>query len=65
MIPQRAQAVFSFQRGALYPQGDSVIKVSKEMARARIGNLEQYVKDFPTGLILNIDEVGSQERAGH
>jgi hypothetical protein len=37
------------------------MEVSKEIARTHIRNLERYVKDISTELILNIDEVGCQE----
>jgi hypothetical protein len=37
------------------------MKISKEIARAHVRNLEQYVKAVPTELILNVDEVGSQK----
>jgi hypothetical protein len=37
------------------------MEVSKEIARTHIRNLERYVKDVSTELILNIDEVGCQE----
>jgi hypothetical protein len=34
------------------------MEVSKEIARTHIRNLERYVKDVSTELILNVDEVG-------
>jgi hypothetical protein len=37
------------------------MEVSKEIARTHIRNLERYVKDISTELILNVDEVGCQE----
>jgi hypothetical protein len=37
------------------------MKVSKEIGRTYVRNLEQYVKDTPRELVLNVDEVGSQE----
>jgi hypothetical protein len=37
------------------------MQVSKEITRTHIRNLEQYVKDVSTELILNVDEVGCQE----
>jgi hypothetical protein len=39
------------------------MRVSKEVARARVRNLEQYVKEIPTELVLNVDEAGSQKWA--
>jgi hypothetical protein len=39
------------------------MKTSKEIARAHVRNLEQYAKDIPTELILNVDEAGRPARA--
>jgi hypothetical protein len=49
------------QRATAYPQENTGMEVSKEIARTHIRNLEQYVKDVSTELILNVDEVGCQE----
>jgi hypothetical protein len=51
------------QRAIAYPQEDRRMNVTKEIARRHIRNLQQYVQDTPTELILNVDEVGSQEWA--
>jgi hypothetical protein len=37
------------------------MEVSKQIARTHIRNLEQYLKDVSTELILNVDQVGYQE----
>jgi hypothetical protein len=37
------------------------MEVSTEIARTHIRNLELYVKNVSTELILNVDEVGCQE----
>jgi hypothetical protein len=47
----------ALQRAAVYPQEDARMEVSKEIARSHIRNLERYVKDVSTELIINIDEV--------
>jgi hypothetical protein len=46
-----------------YPQEDARMNITKETARIHIANLINYVKDVPTELVFNIDEVGSQEWA--
>jgi hypothetical protein len=51
----------ALQRATAYPQENIRMEVSKEIARTHIRNLERYVKDVSTELILNVDEVGSQE----
>jgi hypothetical protein len=51
------------QRATSYPREDPGIKVSKEIARAYVRDLEQHVKDIPMELILSVDEAGSQEQA--
>jgi hypothetical protein len=37
------------------------MEVLNEIVRTHIRNLERYVNDVPTELILNVDEVGCQE----
>jgi hypothetical protein len=49
------------QRATAYPQENIRMEVSKQIARTHIRNLERYVKDVSTELILNVDEVGCQE----
>jgi hypothetical protein len=53
----------TLQPAIAYPQEDKRMKVTKEIARAHIRNLERWVKNLPTELILNFDEVGVQEWA--
>jgi hypothetical protein len=48
----------ALQRVTAYPQGNTRREVSKEIAGTHIRNLERYVKDVSTELILNVDEVG-------
>jgi hypothetical protein len=50
-----------FQSFTPYPQEDPRMKVSNEMERDHVRNLEQYIKEFPTDLILNVDDMGSQD----
>jgi hypothetical protein len=49
------------QRATAYPYEDPHMRVSKKIPRARVQNLEQYVEDIPTELVLNVDEVGCQK----
>jgi hypothetical protein len=49
------------QRATAHPQENIRMEVSKEIARTQIRNLERYVKDISTKLILNVDEIGCQE----
>jgi hypothetical protein len=49
------------QRATAYPQENTRMEVSKETARSHIRNLERYVKDVLTELIVNVDEVGCQQ----
>jgi hypothetical protein len=51
----------ALQRATAYPQENTRMEVSKEIARTHIRNLERYVKDVSTELILNVDEVGCQK----
>jgi hypothetical protein len=51
----------ALQRTTAYPQENTRMEVSKEIARTHIRNLERYVKDASTELILNVDEVGCQK----
>jgi hypothetical protein len=51
----------ALQRATAYPQENIRMEVSKEIARTHIRNLERYVKDVSTELILNVDEVSCQE----
>jgi transposase len=53
----------TLQQATAYPQEDRRMKVTKEVARAHIRNLEQWVQNIPTELILNLDEVGVQDWA--
>jgi hypothetical protein len=53
----------TLQRAIAYPQEDKRMKVTKEIARTHIRNLERWVENLPTELILNLDEVGVQEWA--
>jgi hypothetical protein len=46
-----------------HPQEEARMNVTQEIARRHVANLEQYVRDLPTELIFNLDEVGSQEWA--
>ena len=46
-----------------YPQEDARLNVTKEIARRHIVNLERHLQNVPTELILNLDEVGSQDWA--
>jgi hypothetical protein len=45
----------------IYPQEDSRIRDTNEIARIHVANLVDYIQDAPIELIFNIDEVGSQE----
>jgi hypothetical protein len=50
----------ALQRARVYPQENTRMEISKEIARTRIRNLERYVQDVSTELILNVDKVGCQ-----
>jgi hypothetical protein len=46
-----------------YPQEDTRVNVTKELARKHVTNLLQHVQNVPTELIFNLDQVGCQEWA--
>jgi hypothetical protein len=48
----------ALQRATAYPQENTCMEVSKEIARTHIGNLERCVKNVSTELILSVNEVG-------
>jgi hypothetical protein len=51
----------ALQRATAYPQANTRMEVSNEIARTHIRNLERNMKDVSTELILNVDETGCQE----
>jgi hypothetical protein len=52
------------QRATSHPQEDTRMQVTKDMCKIHVRDLELYVQNVPTELILNLDEVGSQEWSG-
>jgi hypothetical protein len=51
----------ALQRATAYPQENTRMEASNEIARTHIRNLERYMKDISTKLILNVNEVSCQE----
>jgi hypothetical protein len=50
-----------FQHTTARPQEDTRMQATKQTCKIHVRNLERYVQNVPTELILNLDEVGSQE----
>jgi hypothetical protein len=49
------------QRAAAHPQEDTRMQVTKDILKIHVRNLERYIQNVPTELILRHDEMGSQE----
>jgi hypothetical protein len=49
------------QRATAHRQEDTRMQVAKDMCKIHVRNLKPYVENVPAELILNNDEVGSQE----